>query len=274
MQGISSRYSETSVQRLYGQASRVIVKYKQLVYYNIDEKGRKIMRKSIQMAVFAAVACVFMTGAGMFVKAADKVAINENNFAPAVMEYAQNADTNKDGFLSSKEASKVKKMRFTTRQYIDSFQGIKYFKKLKKFDYEVAEYQQDMTAATDLDLSGLKKLENVSIYSESMYIGTINLQNCTNLQQVGIIPESEHIVYIDSMNLQGCTNLESFVCGGQTDQIDLSGLKNLKSVMFTGETETLNLDRCSKLKTMYIISDTLKTVSLKGVRNLKVKIPN
>ena len=239
------------------------------MYYNIDEKGRKFMKKSIKMAVLTAAAFTFMAGAGISVKAADSVAINEENFAPAVMEYAQEADTNEDGFLSSKEASKVKKMRFDTRQYIDSFQGIKYFKKLKQFDYEVAEYQQDMTAAPDLDLSGLKKLENVSIYSESMHIGTINLQNCTKLRQVGIVPDSEHIVYIDSMNLQGCTNLDSFVCGGQIEQIDLSGLKNLKSVMFTGETETLNLDRCSKLKKMYIISDTLKTLSLKGVRNLR-----
>ena len=113
------------------------------------------MKKSIKMAVLTAAAFTFMAGAGISVKAADSVAINEENFAPAVMEYAQEADTNEDGFLSSKEASKVKKMRFDTRQYIDSFQGIKYFKKLKQFDYEVAEYQQDMTAAPGRDLSGL-----------------------------------------------------------------------------------------------------------------------
>ena len=229
----------------------------------------KSMRKSIKMAVFAGAACACMAGAGMSVKAADKVAINEKNFAPAVMEYAQNADTNEDGSLSSKEASKVKKMRFDTRQYIDSFQGVKYFTGLKKFIYEVAEYQQDMTAAPDLDLSGMDKLEKVTIYSESMHIGTINLQNCTKLQQLALIPDSEHMIYVDGINLRGCTNLDSFICGGQTDQIDLSGLKKLEDVMFTGETETLNLDRCSGLKRMYIISDTLKTLSLKGVRKLK-----
>ena len=227
------------------------------------------MKKSMRMAMFTAAACVLMAGAGISVKAADKVAINEENFAPAVMEYAQEADTNGDGFLSPKEASKVKKMRFDTRQYIDSFQGVKYFTGLKKFIYEVAEYQQDMTAAPDLDFSGMDKLEKVTIYSESMHIGTINLQDCTKLQQLALVPDSEHMIYVDGINLRGCTNLDSFVCGGQTDQIDLSGLKKLEDVMFTGETETLNLDRCSGLKRMYIISDTLKTLSLKGVRNLK-----
>lgn len=227
------------------------------------------MKKSVKMVVFTVVTCFFLMSSGISVHAMDGVVINEENFAPAVLKYAQEADTNKDGFLSPKEASKVKKMRFVTQKYINSFQGIQYFTELKKFYYEVKEYQQDMTAAPDLDLSGLEKLEKVTIYSESMHIGTIDLRNCTSLQQVGLVPDADHIIYVDSITLQGCTNLDSFVGGIQTDQIDLSGLKKLQHVMFTGETETLNLDNCSNLKHMYIISDTLKTISLKGVRNLK-----
>lgn len=228
-----------------------------------------MMKKSVKMVVFTVVTCFFLMSSGSSVHAMDGVAINEENFAPSVLKYAQEADTNKDGFLSQKEASKVKKMRFVTQKYINSFQGIQYFTELKKFYYKVKEYQQDMATAPDLDLSGLEKLEKVTIYSESMHIGTINLRDCTSLQQVGLVPDADHIIYVDSMTLQGCTNLDSFVCGIQTDQIDLSGLKKLKSVMFTGEAETLNLERCSSLKHMYIISDTLKTLSLKGVRNLK-----
>lgn len=71
------------------------------------------MKKSIKMAVLTAAAFTFMAGAGISVKAADNVAINEENFAPTVMKYAQEADTNKDGFLSSQEASRVKKCVLT-----------------------------------------------------------------------------------------------------------------------------------------------------------------
>ena len=82
------------------------------------------MRKLLKPIIFTALACTFLLGAGMSARAASKVAINDENFAWVVKERADEADTNQDGYLSEKEASKVKTLWFSSRYNIDSFKGI------------------------------------------------------------------------------------------------------------------------------------------------------
>ena len=83
-----------------------------------------------------------------------------------------------------------------------------------------------MTAARGFGFERTEEIRKcVDIFREYAYWNDQSAKLLQNCGKWGIVPDSEHIVYIDSMNLQGCTNLESFVCGGQTDQIDLSGFK-------------------------------------------------
>ena len=54
------------------------------------------MRKHLKTFIVTALAGTFLLGAGISAEAASKVAINDTNFARAVKEYAEKADTNKD----------------------------------------------------------------------------------------------------------------------------------------------------------------------------------
>ena len=93
------------------------------------------MQKHLKLFIFTALACAFLMGTGVSAQAASKVAINDETFARAIKEYAEEADTNKDGYLSEKEASKVKTLWLSARYNIDSFKGIEYFTDVEKFIY-------------------------------------------------------------------------------------------------------------------------------------------
>ena len=66
------------------------------------------MRKHFKTFLFAALTCSLLLGAGISAEAASKIRIDDTNFAWAVKEYAVEADTNDDGYLSKKEAAKIK----------------------------------------------------------------------------------------------------------------------------------------------------------------------
>ena len=82
------------------------------------------MRKYFKSLIFTALACTFLLGAGISAKAESKVAINDTNFSAEVKRKAEEADTNKDGYLSEGEASRVRTLRFDSVENIDSFKGI------------------------------------------------------------------------------------------------------------------------------------------------------
>ena len=94
------------------------------------------MKKHLKTFIFTALACTLLLGTGNSAEAAEKsskVAINDENFAWAVKEYADQVDTNKDGFLSKKEASKITSVEFNSPYNIDSLKGIEYFTEIKDF---------------------------------------------------------------------------------------------------------------------------------------------
>ena len=68
------------------------------------------MKKHLKLFIFTALACTFLFGAGVSAEASSKVAINDTNFSSAVKTYAEEAVTNRDGYLSSKEASNEKEI--------------------------------------------------------------------------------------------------------------------------------------------------------------------
>lgn len=233
------------------------------------------MRKHIKNFIFTTLACTFLLGAGMSARAASKVAINDENFAWVVKDCAEEADTNKDGYLSEKEASKVKKLWFNPAFNVESFKGIEYFTDVEKFVYKaniVDEESNDYivyeeSTAPVVDLSGFKKLKSVYIRSDTDHLRTVNLQGCTNLREVRI--EGRRDGCVDTLNLDGCTNLRSIELSSLfITKLNLSGFKHLTEVYigddFKEKLETLNLKKCSNLKTVSVWSDHLTKLKLKG----------
>lgn len=237
------------------------------------------MKKQLKPFILTALTCTFLLGASISTEAASKVSINDTNFAQAVKEYAENADTNKDGYLSKKEASKITKVRFFSQYNIDSFKGIEYFTDIENFyyraDYATEDYDDvniyETSTAPEINLSGFKKLTQVTIDSRNPYLKTVNLQDCTNLKNVTIEGRREDC--IDTLNLKGCTNLRSLTLNWtNVNKLNLSGLKKLKEVTVTDDREslqTLNLKNCSSLKTVSVSGDRLSKLKLKGAKKLE-----
>ncbi len=241
------------------------------------------MRKHLKTFIITALAGTFLLGAGISAEAASKVAINDTNFARAVKEYAEKADTNKDGYLSKKEASKVTQINFFSQYNIDSFKGIEYFTDMKEFyyraDYATTDYDDvniyETDTASEIDLSGFKKLSKVTIDSRNPYLKTVNLQDCTNLKDVAIEGRREDC--IDTLNLKGCTNLRSLLLNWtNVKKLNLSGYKKLADVSVIDDREvlqTLNLKNCTNLETVSVSGDRLSKLKLKGAKNLeKLKV--
>ncbi|MBS6723791.1 MAG: hypothetical protein KH268_12505 [Clostridiales bacterium] len=237
------------------------------------------MRKHFKTFLFAALTCSLLLGAGLSTEAASKIRIDDTNFAWAVKEYAVEADTNDDGYLSKKEAAKIKKMRFfEPGQDIDSFKGIEYFPNLEDFYYR-AEYAtfdyEDIniytaSTASELDLSGLTKLKRVRIDSRNPYLRKVNLKKCTSLEEVTI--NGSRYGCIDTLNLQGCSRLHTLsIWGIDAKKLNLSGLKKLEELNIDAEKlKVLNMKNCSGLKKATILSGAdLKKVNVKGDKKLE-----
>ena len=233
------------------------------------------MKKHLKLFIFTALACTFLLGAGVSAQAASKVAINDTNFSSAVKTYAEEADTNRDGYLSRKEASNVKEIHFDSSDYVDSIKGIENFTNLENFDYDEmffdeseGIYQKD--TASVIDLSNFKKLKRVQIYTITDYLRTINLQDCTNLREVYITGGCDSC--IDALNLKGCTNLRAIELSGlNITKLNLAGFQHLKEISISDSTrslQTLNLKKCSSLKTVSVWSDSLTKLKLKKAKNL------
>lgn len=234
------------------------------------------MKKHLKLFIFTALACTFLLGAGISVEASSKVAINDTNFSSAVKTYAEEADTNRDGYLSRKEASNVKEIHFGHSDYVDSFKGIEIFTNLEDFDYDEMFFNENegiyqRATASVIDLSNFKKLKKVQIHTITGYLRTINLQDCTNLREVYISggPDS----CIDALNLKGCTNLRAIELSGlNITKLNLAGFQHLKEISISDSTpslQTLNLKKCSSLKTVSVWSDSLTKLKLKKAKNLE-----
>ena len=108
------------------------------------------MRKLLKPIIFTMLACTFLLGAGMSAQAASKVAINDENFAWVVKDCAEEADTNKDGYRSEKEASKVKKLWFNPAFNVESFKGIEYFTDVERFVYKANIVDEEVTITSSM----------------------------------------------------------------------------------------------------------------------------
>ena len=234
------------------------------------------MRKHFKTFIVTALACSLLLGAGISAKAESKVAINDTNFSAEVKRKAEEADTNKDGYLSEGEASRVRTLRFDSFENIDSFKGIEYFTELENFFYRANTVNEDegvtaASTASEIDLSGFEELKTVRIDSHTGYLKTVNLQDCTSLQDVEISGMRD--ACIDFLNLKGCTNLRTLnLSWPNITKLNLSGFKRLTEVTLTdgrGRLQTLNLRKCSSLKTLSVDSSSMTKLKLKGAKKLE-----
>lgn len=180
------------------------------------------------------------------------MAINDENFAWAVKEYAQKADTNHDGYLSVKESSKVKQVEFYSSYNIDSLKGIEHFRNITDFFYradEVSDYYKlktyEMSTVEEIDLSGFKKLKNVRIQSSTPYLKRVHLRNCTGLEDLYI--QGEPLGgNVDSLDIKGCTNLSSLDVRNhrKLTKINCQNNENLTEIKTEGCDNLVNL-RCN-----------------------------
>lgn len=241
------------------------------------------MRKHFKTFIFTALACAFLAGAGISAEAASKVAINDDNFSATLIDIAQEADKNGDGYLSKKEAANVTELSFNSSEKNDLFKGLEYFSNIKDFDFtadidwreedNLDTIKNDTSIQHRLNLSNYKKLENVTIFCKTLYLKEINLKGCSNLKNINISCRGN----IDTLNLKGCNNLQSFSCmNTSVKKIDLSNRKKLMRVAITifsdkdedaGYIKTLNLKNCSNLT--YVGCSGVRKLKLKGADKLQ-----
>lgn len=236
------------------------------------------MKKHLKPFIFTALICTFLLGAGISARAESRVAINDTNFSLEVKREAEEADTNGDGYLSETEASKVKALRLAPNYNLDSFKGIEYFKDITYFYYRgrsAGEYEDfdiiEESTASEIDLSGFKKLERVKIDCRTPYLKTVNLENCTKLKELTIEGGIMNTDGITSINLKGCINLQTVDCSEIfVQKLNLSGMKKLTDVKIIGDKiETLNLKKCTNLKSVLAGGDRLTKLKLKGAKKLQ-----
>lgn len=233
------------------------------------------MRNHIKTALFMAAASLLLAGADVSVQADSQVAINDSNFAWAIKEYAVEADDNGDSMLSAKEAAEVTRIHLDSSQNIDSFRGIEYFTNLKDFFYrantastETDDYRiYAASTASELNLSGMKKLNRVRIICSNSYLKTVDLGDCTKLKEVSIRGRES----VDNLNLRGCTNLRTVDCSDITvEKLNLSKLNKLETVTVNGDRmQNLNLNKCYNLESVNAGGDSLIKLKLKGDKKLE-----
>ena len=122
----------------------------------------------------------FVAGSARTVRADGGVAIDETNFPDENFRnyVSENCDTDKDGFLSEDEISKVTSINVTEKN-IQSLVGVKYFNNLKEL------YCINNRQLVDLNLSGCSALKILDCSTHwSGNLEKLDISGCVNLEQL------------------------------------------------------------------------------------------
>lgn len=208
------------------------------------------------------------------VEAEFKVAINDENFSQQMKNYAKREDSNNDGYLSAKEASKITEIHFDSNENTDIFKGIHYFTNLQELWFESyidRRSPEEITAAEKsniqkMDLSGLKKLQKLEVECGNSYLQQINLEGCTNLKEVYIQGDDN----ISDINLDQCINLQKIYCTQiSMKKIKLSGMKKLREIDLGVLSESVIIKNCPALKRLDISGHNMTKLKLKDIDQLE-----
>ncbi len=126
------------------------------------------------------------------------------------------------------------------------------------------------TNLKEIDLSGLKNLESVIVYTDPMNgtgtLETLNLNGCTALTTVQAQNNS-----IKKLDISGCTSLKTLQCDmNQLTELDASGLTALNDLRCNNnKIKSLHVDDCSELRQLWCYKNNIADLNLSGLTNLQ-----
>lgn len=182
------------------------------------------------------------------------VEINSDNFPDTVLlNKAEDADTDNDGFLSESEAEDYDVMLCYGLTNLD---GIEYFK--------VKELTIRRTTITDLVFPELDSLE--WLFIEDVGLETLDISNLHNLTSLQV-PNNN----LKEIDISNNTNLKDLICNdNELLELDVSGLSNLQNLYCQNNNiETLILNNVPSLQYLYCYDNNLESIDLSDTSGLQ-----
>ncbi len=251
------------------------------------------MKKSFRNCVmlFAVALLAAMAWGTEQADAASQVRINSHNFPDkAIRKVARSYDKNKNGYLSPKEISKIKKVSLKKTKYGD---GTTNYKGLERFtNLRVLRCREHMYGKGDkeivLDLSKNKKLEELHL-GDNHYGSVITKLKLTNCKKLKVLDVTQAL-RLKKIDLRGCAALKeaTILYGHRLTSLDFSSCHKLKKLWVQAlarlsklklgdinNVESLEVQRCRSLKTLDVKRQTrLKYLDVSKMPLQKIDIRN
>lgn len=225
--------------------------------------------------------------------ATKSVAISKKNFPDTNFRtFVKKFDKNKDGKLSSKEISKVKKLVINENKIsnikelvavskIKSFQGINTFSNVRSIDLvnkNIKSLSLKLPKLTELriDCSSLQKIkissgENIDFIQIDNYNQPFKLDcgKFKNLLTLVIAGDAE--IVFDALGLEKCEKLSYLGLFNQlkADEIDLTKLTELQTIHFEGTVKKIDASGLEKLELMKCSGLGMEELNVTGCSSLK-----
>lgn len=119
--------------------------------------------------------------------------------------------------------------------------------------------------STDLDISGLDKLENVTVYE--CKIRSVNIgNNLSNLKELSI-----HTNDLETLDVSGASGLQQIFCNmNRLTTLDVTGLHQLETLECSDNSLTeLKVAGVTSLKWLTFNNNNLSSIDLRGLENLE-----
>lgn len=221
------------------------------------------------------------------------ITISKKNFPDKNFRtYVKKFDKNKDGKLSTKEITKVKKMvldgdriddikELVTVSKIKSLKGINTFSNLTRINIvnsnitslnlslpKLTYLNIDCPSLKTFKLSNGKYLENIQIYNynEPFKLDCGKFQNLKSL----VIAGDAEIIF-DDLCLEKCTKLSFLSLFNQlkADEIDLTKFTELMEIYFVGTAKKLDVSGLEKLEMIDASEMGIEELNISGCSSLK-----
>lgn len=251
---------------------------------------KRIFRNCIMM--FAVMLLAAMAWETEPVDAASQVRIDARNFPDkTIRKVARSYDKNKNGYLSQKEISKIKKVRLDKPggDMITNYKGLERFTNLRVL--RCSEPWMKSKKEIVLDLSKNKKLEELYLgylrgYNFESYVTKLKLTNCKKLKTLDVTGVSR----LKTIDVKGCYALKemSISYSKRLTTLDVSSCRELESLFVfesrrlsqlklgaINKLERLELNDCPALKTLDLKKQTkMKELSVSNASIHKLNVRN
>lgn len=236
------------------------------------------MKKSFRNCVmlFAVMLLAAMAWGTEQADAASQVRIDARNFPDkTIRKVARSYDKNKNGYLSPKEISKIKKVRLDKPggEMITNYKGLERFTNLRVL--HCSEAGMKSKKEITLDLSKNKKLEQLrlgyyNLENLESNVTKLKLTNCKKLKTLDITGVSR----LKTMDVKGCVALKEIrvFYGNRLMALDVSSCHKLERLLVfeSKKLSQLKLGTINKLERLDLgYCPALKTLDLKKQTKLK-----